>query len=349
MSSERPRPAPPRSLRVLDLPRRLNLRITDRCGHACLMCGQARRRALEGVGREEFSRAQLDRYLRDHAPSLGGEAYFWGGEPLLREDLPDLVALLRKRGFRTVVNTSGAQLREEAPALGAVQEWVISVDGTAVGHDRVRRDSGLFARVMTGVEQLRRQGNAKLVANFTITEENQAELAAAVRALDRAGFTEICLQLPTFATGVSGALFDAAVAKHFAGPTRRTWRHFERPYKTIDAELLAAEIDRAYTMLGARLRMIPYRIRSAAALRRYFADPLAVVSRKRGRCLALGEEITVEPDGSLVSCPDFPDIVLGHIDDAPWPYPWQSKRIQRAREAYVQDGLGVCARCCRYF
>jgi MoaA/NifB/PqqE/SkfB family radical SAM enzyme len=358
---------------VAELPSRLNLRITDRCDRSCLMCGQAARRALAAADVEErgataareFSAAALARYLppalampvaeglavADPAsPRARLEAYIWGGEPLLRQDLPKLVALLRERGFRTIVNSSGSLLERRAAELAAVDEWVISIDGPEPIHDAIRGERGLYRRLLRGVDALRRHSSAPCHVNFTISERNYDSLAEFAQELERGPWNELTLQLPTYATHRSGALFDAAIERHCGSrPARPSWRHFQRSYRDIDCNRLARSINLAYALLGERLRMIPYRLRDASALRRYFADPLQVVSRKRGRCLALGNEISVEPDGSVVGCPDFPDVVLGWIDDAPWPHPWHAAGIQRLRRAYVEDGLGVCARCCRYF
>ncbi len=267
--------------------------------------------------------------------------------------MPRIVALLRAKGFRILVNTAGGLLEARAAELAEVDEWILSIDGPAAIHDTIRGEPGLHQRVLRGVRALRRRSNAPCQVNFTISEHNFAHLAAFAAEFAAAPFTTLTLQLPTFATAHSGALFDAAVERHCAAERRPagapSWRHFQRSYAAIDCAELARQINQAYELLGERLRMIPYRLRDAGALRRYFADPLDVVSRKRGRCLALGNEISVEPDGTIVGCPDFPDVVLGRLEDAVWPYPWRGPGIRRLRRAYVEDGLGVCARCCRYF
>ena len=114
-------------------------------------------------------------------------------------------------------------------------------------------------------------------------------------------------------------------------------------------KLMAEQVEATLALLPGRVHMFPYRLIGAETFRRYFADPFAIVSRKRGRCLALGEEISFEPDGSIVACPDFPDADLGHITEAPWPHPWKTDKMARLREAYRSVDFGICARCCRFF
>ena len=299
------------------------------------MCGQAERRRGEGRGRGELVAADLDHCLRNRSRSRGGRAYVWGGEPLLHPDLEGLLAVLHRRGFRVVLGTSGSCLAECDWAHAPVDEWIVSIDGPPRIHDRIRRSTGLFDRVMAGVRALRAAGRS---------------IEETARALDAAGFHKITLQLPTFTTGESGALYEAAIARALGrGTPASHWRHFQRSYFGIAPELLAEQVEATLALLPERVRMIPYRLKSAAELRRYFADPLAAVGRKRGRCLALGEEISIEPDGSIVACPDFPDAELGHISEAPWPHPWKTDKMARLREAYRSTDFGVCARCCRFF
>jgi radical SAM protein with 4Fe4S-binding SPASM domain len=186
-----------------------------------------------------------------------------------------------------------------------------------------------------------------VLANLTVSELNQGRLVEA--AAELSGLDGLVLQLPTYTTPDTGARYEGGLHRHLGERAGPAWRSFERPYPGIDAESLAEQLRAVHARLGDRVRMIPYRIRSASAVRAYFEDPEAVVSRKRGGCLALGSEVSVEPDGRLVGCPDFPDATLGHLETDRWPAPWQSDRLGRLRQAFEADDLGVCARCCRFF
>ena len=339
-----------REIRVTDPPPKLNLRVTDRCDLDCAMCGQAERRRGEAADRSELAAADLDYYLRTRTRSSGGRAYIWGGEPLLHADLAGLIAVLRNRGFRVVLGTSGSRLPERAASLPPVDEWIVSIDGPPRIHDRIRGFEGLFDRVMAGVDLLRERDRSILVANLTISELNQGHIEETARILDAAGFHQITLQLPTFTNAAAGALYEAALARALGpGTTADRWKHFQRSYSGIEPDLLAEQVEATLALLPGRVHMFPYRLIGAETFRRYFADPFAIVSRKRGRCLALGEEISIEPDGSIVACPDFPDADLGHITEAPWPHPWKTDKMARLREAYRSVDFGICARCCRFF
>lgn len=315
------------------------------------MCGQAERRRGGGrSSRSELAADDLDRYLRTRTGSSEGRAYVWGGEPLLHPDLEGLLEVLESRGFSIVLGTSGSRLTDSFAALSVVDEWIVSIDGPRPIHDRIRRCEGLFDRVMAGVELLRRRTRSTLVANLTISELNQGHLEEGARALDAAGFHRITLQLPTFTTAATGALYEAALAGALGpGVAGVHWKHFQRSYSGIEPDLLSEQVAATFALLPGRVQIFPYHPESAEGFGRYFADPQALVSRKRGRCLALGEEISIEPDGTIVVCPDFPDADLGHITEAPWPHPWKTDKMARLRAAYRSEDFGICARCCRFF
>lgn len=337
-----------RSVRVDPVPARFNVRVTDVCDLACSMCGQASRRARHGVDPVEFSVDALRAYLAPRPRHFDGEAYVWGGEPLLRDDLPLLVDVLCEAGLRVAVNTNGSRLIERIEELSSVDTWILSIDGPPPVHDRIRGRIGLFDRIDEGLRALEAlPSRPERVINFTVTAENHDRI---LETLDTGiPFDRWVLQFPTFTTSVTGAIYEKGLASHLGIDAGPAWRSFRGMGADVDAERLAEQVNGLYDRLGERLQMTPYRVRDAQAIRRYFDDPQAIVSRKRGTCLALGTEVSIEPDGRLVGCPDFPDVVVGHLDDKPWPAPWGDDALDRLRSAFLADDLGVCGRCCRFF
>lgn len=94
----------------------------------------------------------------DQAAALGAEhVKFTGGEPLVRGDLPQLVAHAHSLGLRVSVETNGLLLRrdllESLSRVGNSPHFYVSLDGaTAATHDRFRMKPGAFA---TTVDHLR--------------------------------------------------------------------------------------------------------------------------------------------------------------------------------------------------
>lgn len=70
----------------------------------------------------------------------------WGGEPLLRPDLPELLDVACRAGLAVALITNGRLIPERWPELrGLVRTLVLSLDDVDEAHDRMRALPGLYA------------------------------------------------------------------------------------------------------------------------------------------------------------------------------------------------------------
>ncbi|MBM4372032.1 MAG: radical SAM protein [Deltaproteobacteria bacterium] len=134
--------------------------VTNRCAGACPHCF---------VERSDPSERELgvDDYARI-APSLRGTlvAFLTGGEPFLREDLPDIArVLVRGAGLRQLIlPTSGMSPQAVVDAVDRITgeapetrvDVLLSLDGVGEVHDRIRGVPGLGRRVEETFRELRR-------------------------------------------------------------------------------------------------------------------------------------------------------------------------------------------------
>lgn len=135
------------------------LMVTYRCNLHCSMCDMPLKAAANlRSGMQEYSTGQFIEIIRSFAsmgvPGIG----FTGGEPLLREDIFELLEETGRLGMISHLNTNGWLLDDDAAdritAIG-VDSVNISLDGaTAATHDRIRRLSGSFARAVQAVQRL---------------------------------------------------------------------------------------------------------------------------------------------------------------------------------------------------
>ncbi|MGM9998437.1 MAG: radical SAM/SPASM domain-containing protein [Candidatus Bruticola sp.] len=88
----------------------------------------------------------------------------WGGEPLLRSDIEELVAYARHSGLYTTLDTNGYLVPQKASLLKELDHLIISLDGPEEAHD-ANREPGSFAKAMAAVET----ASASQVALWTIT------------------------------------------------------------------------------------------------------------------------------------------------------------------------------------
>jgi len=165
----RGRPPPAFLLLLFDLTYRCNLR--------CRMCDAWRLRALDRS--PELTFEQIDGALRD-AASLGCRVVsFSGGEPLLREDLPRIVASVGRHRMSAHLDTNGTLLGRgivEALSSSGLSSVNVSVDGACPEtHDAVRGVPGSFSRTEAGIRALRRHAPRITVGINTVISRNNID------------------------------------------------------------------------------------------------------------------------------------------------------------------------------
>jgi len=121
------------------------LGVTDRCTGGCAYCSIPQRRS------PEMSLAEILCLLVEAADMGCQRLGIWGGEPLCRDDLGDIVRHAKDLGLFVTVDTNGHLIPQRDEALAAVDHLNISIDGDRAAHDAAR-GAGTFDRTMAGIE-----------------------------------------------------------------------------------------------------------------------------------------------------------------------------------------------------
>ena len=151
----------------------------NRCNCRCVMCD-----IWKTTDPQEMTAEDLERHVRS-IEQLGVEwAIFTGGEPLMHSDLFRLCRILRDRGIRVSVLTTGLLLARHAAAIAEnVDDVIVSLDGPPAIHDRIRRIPGAFGMLEDGVRALREIRPAfPVTARSTVQRMNCGHLRATVAA-----------------------------------------------------------------------------------------------------------------------------------------------------------------------
>jgi radical SAM family uncharacterized protein len=151
-----------------------------RCNLECGMCPFWRREDEELLTLDEEVR-MMKSLARGGVSFLG----FEGGEPLLRHDLPEILAESHRR-FHTSVVTNGwllrNRIRDIAPHLDLL---FVSLDGIGDLHDRLRGIPGSFNRAVDGIRSAK--GHVPVAISSTITNENMDDAEKVVALAERLG------------------------------------------------------------------------------------------------------------------------------------------------------------------
>lgn len=285
-------------------PLHLTFFVTRRCDAHCDFCFSRGRTAAPGP---ELSVSEIARL----APSLGPLLWlaYSGGEPTLRDDLPEItgifarecrpvVVLLSTNGLdpqRTVAAAAG--LLDAAPRSTIVVK--LSLDGPPALHDRLRGVPGAHARVLQSLGLLRelaaREPRLEVGVNTVFCAANQAEagaLFAAVSRLEGVNTHTLSLVRGTLPEPTLGGV-DAARYLAAAEALARGLRAGSQPrYRFFGARLKAAQ-----DVLQRRL--------IAETLRR---------QRRVIACFAGRLNLVLDERGELYPCEEFA-LRLGNVRD----------------------------------
>ncbi len=159
-------------------PRVIAWELTRRCRLKCRHCRAA---AEDIVYRDELTTDECRRLLENIAAFARPTMIVTGGEPLLREDVFDIIAFGHERGLRIVLATCGNLLTTQVVAklkASGIECVSISLDGaSAPSHDAFRGVAGAFDAAMKGIEALK-AGELAFQINTTLTKGNINELPA---------------------------------------------------------------------------------------------------------------------------------------------------------------------------
>jgi len=149
--------------------------ITRRCNLKCVHCyAHAKDQVFDNELTTEQGKNLIDDLSQFKVPVL----LLSGGEPTIREDLPELAAYAIEKGMRAVISTNGTLITQQmARVLKDIGlSYVgISLDGMEKIHDRFRGVKGAFRAALEGIKNCQDAG-IKVGLRFTINKFNVAEI-----------------------------------------------------------------------------------------------------------------------------------------------------------------------------
>lgn len=282
-------------------PYRMDLALTYRCNNDCAHCYNARPRDYPEINTEQW-KIILDRLWEVGIPHI----VFTGGEPTLRNDLPELVAHAEKNGQISGLNTNARRLIDKDflqklldAGLDHVQVTVESHDPAI--HDHMVRCHGAWKQTIAG---LRNALNSPLyvMTNTTMLTENSPYLSETLDFLAAEG-------VPTI--GLNALIYSGRGRTVGSGLS-----------ETSLTPLL--EIAREKTSAHEQ-RLIWYTPTKYCNF-----DPMQLELGIKG-CTAALYNMCVEPDGGVIPCQSYYQQIGSMLND-PWETIWNHKLAVRLRE-----------------
>jgi Fe-coproporphyrin III synthase len=160
----------------------------SRCNCRCVMCD-----IWKTDQHREFTLAQLESQMDAIERLQVRWVVFTGGEPLMHSNLFALTDLLRERGIRVTILSTGLLFERFAREIaGHVDDAIVSLDGPPEIHDRIRRVPGGFERIAQGIRAIHAQNpEFQIGARCTVQKANHAGLVDTACAARRIGLSSI--------------------------------------------------------------------------------------------------------------------------------------------------------------
>lgn len=151
-----------------------NIDVTNRCNLSCPICF-----ADAGDARDEPTMDRIKfmmQVLRDQGPVPCPAVQFSGGEPTIRADLPEMVALAKEMGFAQIQVASNGPMMASRPDLceklikNGLSTVYLQFDGVTPQPYETIRGVNLLPQKLRAIENLRQAGNSSVVLVPTLVK-----------------------------------------------------------------------------------------------------------------------------------------------------------------------------------
>ena len=294
-------------------PYRMDLAITYRCNNDCSHCYNARSRDYPELATKKWHQI-LDMLWDIGIPHI----IFTGGEPTLREDLPELIAHAEQNGQITGINTNGRRLSDSKYVDSLVNAGLDHVQITLESHKPDIHDSmvntpGAWKQTTAGIRNVL-ETSLYVMTNTTMLTDNSPMLKETLEFLAGIG-------VPTI--GLNALIYSGRGLSVNTGIAER-----ELPSLLN----IAREVTSNYSQ-----RLIWYTPTQYCNF-----DPMQLELGVKG-CTAAMYNMCIEPNGDVIPCQSYYSS-LGNILITPWPNIWSHELSINLRERNnVPEKCSVCS------
>jgi radical SAM protein with 4Fe4S-binding SPASM domain len=294
-------------------PYRMDLALTYRCNNDCPHCYNARSRDFGEISTREWMQI-IDRVWENGIPHI----VFTGGEPTLRDDLPELIAYAESKGQITGMNTNARRLQDTNFLSALVDAGLDHIQVTVESHSASIHDEMVFAKGAwkQTIKGLKNALDTPLyvMTNTTMLRQNSPYLPETLDFLAELGVPTVGLN----------ALIHAGHGS------------------TVGTGLSERELPPLLDIAREKTDLYGQRLIWYTPTQYCNFDPMQLELGVKG-CTAALYNMCIEPDGAVLPCQSYYQPVGNMLSDS-WDDIWNHKLSQSLRErAYVPEKCESCA------
>lgn len=198
------------------IPQVMTVGVTYSCQCRCVHCSSGVPELKQILRDEEMTTWQI-KDLIDQAILIGiPRITFFGGEPLLRKDIFELIRYANSKGMLTRINTNGLALTEKVVVklknAGLTHCDVSLDDSNPEIHDKLRGVPGLFEKVIKGIKLLNKHKMLCQLVTYAGKRNVPAGLERTIELGRKLQVTSVSIVFP-MATGCWFESFDELLNK----------------------------------------------------------------------------------------------------------------------------------------
>ena len=294
-------------------PYRMDLALTYRCNDNCAHCYNARPRNYPEISTDQWIEI-IDKLWEIGIPHI----VFTGGEPTLRDDLPDLIAHAEKNGQITGINTNARRLNDTRFVQRLVEAGLDHVQITVESHDPSIHDTmvqskGAWQQTISGLQNVL-ETSLFVMTNTTMLHQNSTYLGETLDFLADLG-------VPTI--GLNALIYSGHGL-------------------TVGTGLPESELPPLLELARQRTDHYGQRLIWYTPTQYCHFDPMQLELGIKG-CTAALYNMCIEPDGGVLPCQSY-YVQLGNLLTDPWEKIWNHDLSTSIRERrYAPSKCQTCS------
>jgi radical SAM protein with 4Fe4S-binding SPASM domain len=335
----------------------ISMRITNLCNHRCAICAQWGNHGynFDKPKSQIIENVPIDTYklMIDDIAHIRPHIYITGGEAFLYNDLVPLVNYMKQKRLSVQIVTNGVLLEKYAEEI-VENRWdilCVSIDGTQEIHDDCRGAEGAYEALFKGVEKIqqeklkRKSPKPYIVTITTVSKTNAKVLPQSLQEAKKLNPNGMVVYYSWFTTHEIGEKHTVIMQEEL-GITPTAWQGYILDRDGLDLESLVTNVRSIKSRnFGCPVLFVPEL--KLKEIPMYYQDPGFLF--EYSRCISPWFMVDIMPDGSVTTCRDHPDYIVGNIQQDSLINIYNNEKYKAFRQALKRRKNGVfpiCSRCC---
>jgi MoaA/NifB/PqqE/SkfB family radical SAM enzyme len=324
----------------------INLLVTAECNLNCEMCNFSYFSKLY-QSEEELDFNNIKVFI-EHESKNRPHIFLSGGEPFLREDILDIVKVIKMNGLTCGICTNGVLLDEfkiKKLIKLKVEYIIFSLQGPKKIHDAITGFSGAFDKLSQNIRLLisfKNKNKMKIILNCAVIKSNLNHLQDVAKIAEELKVDLLRFEHLNFLTKQEVEAHKRLFKAEFTNDETSLSSYF------ADLEIY----DGVYYDCISQMQKLKGRFRTPiyfkpfldnSELRSWYSNNFNIYRR----CVFIWKSLFICPNGDIIPC-QFLIYKLGNIKTDSIEQIWNSKRYRELRVKLRKSLLPGCSRCCKF-